>query len=321
MVDLQLKNYTGTDNSSSKFEDFSRENQSVNQVYHSSRRHQRGGRAKYESRSRTVRDDLSILDRDSEIKQKVKDYADKRRNVQICDIKIGDKVLVLQKRLNKLSTKFENAFYVVIEKFGSQVIVQNCETGVKYTRNINHVRKYLEENDDLNSEEKEENVKRNQNVNRGDAIHNQNVPCENANRENRNVVCERQSGFNQIRNRNSQNRNSQISQYGNSKQRQLGQSNQQELFARKRIDHKGVINDCSKFENVVDDNVLENPSNVLTDDSNDIDNQNIDIPFDDISTSDSDTEFLNVNKQGNISRGRQKRKTRLPKYLNDYELY
>ena len=84
-----------------------------------------------------------MRDRDSEMKAKAKQYADKKRNAQESDLTPGDKVLVRQERRNKLSTPFAPEPYDVITKNGKSVVIESSE-GVQSMRNATHVKKYEE---------------------------------------------------------------------------------------------------------------------------------------------------------------------------------
>lgn len=82
-----------------------------------------------------------VKDRDSEMKQKTKDYADDRRQAKECGIQVGDKVLLQQPRQDKLTTKYESEPYQVAERSGNQLVIKSPE-GVEYKRNTAHVRRY-----------------------------------------------------------------------------------------------------------------------------------------------------------------------------------
>lgn len=85
--------------------------------------------------------DLSARDKDAEMKQKGKDYADQRRHAKDSDVYVGDKVLVQQHRQNKLSTRYANNPFTVVNRNGSQVTVES-PSGIQYKRNVGHVRKF-----------------------------------------------------------------------------------------------------------------------------------------------------------------------------------
>ena len=80
-----------------------------------------------------------IQAKDSQAKQKMKEYADQRVQARESNINIGDAVLVRQKKKNKFTTKFDPSPYKVVEIKGTML------TGVrneKYiTRNISHFKK------------------------------------------------------------------------------------------------------------------------------------------------------------------------------------
>ena len=90
-------------------------------------------------------------DKDSESKQKRADYADTRRGARENDITPGDTVLLKQRKANKLSTTFEDGQYEVTAKSGSEVVVTSPE-GVDYRRNVTEVKKYLKDDDHLETD-------------------------------------------------------------------------------------------------------------------------------------------------------------------------
>ena len=81
-------------------------------------------------------------ERDSETKQRIKDYADQRRQAKASDIMVGHFVLLEQNRINKLSPRFEDEPYKLLEKDGSQITIESS-AGVRYKRNVAHVRRYV----------------------------------------------------------------------------------------------------------------------------------------------------------------------------------
>ena len=87
--------------------------------------------------------DLQVRDRDKEMKQKTKDYADSKRNAQESEIEVGDSVLLQQRRQDKLTARFEVDPYPVIDRSGNQITVES-PAGVGYKRNISHTKKYQE---------------------------------------------------------------------------------------------------------------------------------------------------------------------------------
>ena len=88
-------------------------------------------------------DDIEVRDRDSEEKEKGKDYSDTKRKAVLNDIVPGDKVLVKQSRENKLSPNYRPEPMTVTNKQGSNVTVET-NAGVQYDRNVTHVKKFVE---------------------------------------------------------------------------------------------------------------------------------------------------------------------------------
>jgi hypothetical protein len=84
-----------------------------------------------------------MRDKDREKKEKMKGYADKRRNAKESNLSEGDKVLLRQQRINKWTTAFESQPYQVIDKHGNSVLVESPE-GVQYKRNTTHVKPFQE---------------------------------------------------------------------------------------------------------------------------------------------------------------------------------
>ncbi|MCG8094404.1 MAG: DDE-type integrase/transposase/recombinase [Candidatus Thiodiazotropha endolucinida] len=82
------------------------------------------------------RNDRSIRKRDTDAKQKRKQYADKKTGARRSKIRIGDSVLVKQPKLNKLTPPFNPQPGVIIEKKGSMVKVRHNDRTV--TRDASH---------------------------------------------------------------------------------------------------------------------------------------------------------------------------------------
>lgn len=97
--------------------------------------------------------DEELHDQDKEKKEKGKRYADTKRHAKPSDIQVGDKVLLKRQVVaNKLSTTFEPTIFKVIERHGSEVLVESIETGTRYKRNVAHTKKIFEEPHDLQKE-------------------------------------------------------------------------------------------------------------------------------------------------------------------------
>ena len=88
-----------------------------------------------------------VRDRDSERKEKGKVYADCKRNACESEIQEGDKVLLRQEKENKLSTPYKQSPFTVVQKNGNSVLVE--ADGVQYRRNVTHVKKYIERDEDI----------------------------------------------------------------------------------------------------------------------------------------------------------------------------
>lgn len=86
--------------------------------------------------------DEELHDRDKLMKQKGKEYADEKRGAKPSELKEGDKVYMLRQTMgNKLSTRFDPTVFTVVNRAGSELIIENVETGTRYRRNVAHVTK------------------------------------------------------------------------------------------------------------------------------------------------------------------------------------
>ena len=73
-------------------------------------------------------------------KDKGKEYADKRRATKSSNIKVGDNVIVKQKKTNKLSTNFATTPYTVISINGSTIVAGNKDHRI--TRNSSFLERF-----------------------------------------------------------------------------------------------------------------------------------------------------------------------------------
>ncbi|XP_020896027.1 uncharacterized protein K02A2.6 [Exaiptasia diaphana] len=95
-------------------------------------------------------DPNDMREKDALQKQKMKKYAEDRRNIRECDIKVGDTVIVKQPKKEKLSTPYHPSPLKVVEKNHSMITAENEERRV--TRNSSHF-KELSTDPDSNSPE------------------------------------------------------------------------------------------------------------------------------------------------------------------------
>lgn len=87
--------------------------------------------------------DEELRDRDKEMKSIGKNYADERRNAKFSEIRKGDHVLIKrQEKSNKLATMYEPTIYKVVDRIGSEIVVENAETLSRYRRNVAHAKKF-----------------------------------------------------------------------------------------------------------------------------------------------------------------------------------
>ena len=80
-----------------------------------------------------------IRQTDAKRKEKMKEYADKCSNAKSTDMSVGDRVLIIQPKQNKLSTPLKPEPLQFIHKKGSMIAAQNAERTV--TRNTSFFKK------------------------------------------------------------------------------------------------------------------------------------------------------------------------------------
>ncbi|KAK7088341.1 hypothetical protein V1264_022269 [Littorina saxatilis] len=85
----------------------------------------------------------NIRDCDKFRKEKGKEYADMKRCAKESDVNVGDAVLLQQKKHDKLTPTYDPEPYKVVEKTGSQVVVQSPDGAKKYKRNVAHTKKFV----------------------------------------------------------------------------------------------------------------------------------------------------------------------------------
>lgn len=86
--------------------------------------------------------DEEIRDKDLQMKEKGKEYGDRKRKATDTNLEIGEKVFV--KNLikdNKLTSNFNPTTHTVTDVSGGDVSVRNDETGKEYRRNVVHLKK------------------------------------------------------------------------------------------------------------------------------------------------------------------------------------
>lgn len=92
-------------------------------------------------------DDFEVRDRDSELKEKGREYSDTKRRSTESDISPGDKVLVKQtQKRDKMTLTFRPEPMTVKAKYGNSLTLD--ADGIEYKWNITHVKKFLEKHDD-----------------------------------------------------------------------------------------------------------------------------------------------------------------------------
>ncbi|XP_073959776.1 uncharacterized protein [Choristoneura fumiferana] len=89
-----------------------------------------------------IAEDLDIRDKDKEMKEKGKAYADTKRNAKECNLMPGDKVYLKNVvKDNKLSTTFAPIPFTVESANKGDIQVRNEETGQTLRRNVVHLKK------------------------------------------------------------------------------------------------------------------------------------------------------------------------------------
>lgn len=89
-------------------------------------------------------DRADIRERDAESKLISKKHADTARGAKDSHIAVGDKVLILQQKRNKVDPNFSSEPFTVVSRDGSKLVVIS-KNGVQYTRSVNDVKKLFEE--------------------------------------------------------------------------------------------------------------------------------------------------------------------------------
>lgn len=101
-----------------------------------------------------IRDDEETRDKDLMLKEKGKEYTDRRRNAKPNNINVGDQVFVKNMaKDNKLSTNFRPEPHTVTDRRQSDVIVRNQDTGKEYRRHVSHLKRLHENSSTISSEQ------------------------------------------------------------------------------------------------------------------------------------------------------------------------
>ncbi|CAC5369008.1 unnamed protein product [Mytilus coruscus] len=99
--------------------------------------------------------DNEIRETDKRKKDKMKNYADTRRNAEPSDLKIGDTVLVRQHKQNKLSTPYNSNPYKIVERNGTMLTAKR-DDGHMITRNSSFYKQVKIPPTIVNSEKEQE---------------------------------------------------------------------------------------------------------------------------------------------------------------------
>ncbi|KAG7300079.1 hypothetical protein JYU34_015614 [Plutella xylostella] len=85
---------------------------------------------------------IEVKDRDKEMKEKGKEYADRKRKAKDCELELGDKVYIKNmSKDNKLSLNYDATPHTVEKTIGGDIEVRNDETGQTLRRNVVHLKK------------------------------------------------------------------------------------------------------------------------------------------------------------------------------------
>ncbi|CAC5356773.1 unnamed protein product [Mytilus coruscus] len=99
--------------------------------------------------------DNEIRETDKRKNDKMKNYADTRRNAESSDLKIGDTVLVRQDKQNKLSTPYNSNPYKIVERNGTMLTAKR-DDGHMITRNSSFYKQVKIPPTIVNSEKEQE---------------------------------------------------------------------------------------------------------------------------------------------------------------------
>ena len=86
--------------------------------------------------------DEEVRDRDQFLKEKGKEYANKRRKAEMADLEVGDKVFAKNMhKSNKLSSTFEKEHYTIESKNLNDILIREENSGKLYRRAASHLKK------------------------------------------------------------------------------------------------------------------------------------------------------------------------------------
>ena len=88
--------------------------------------------------------DENIRRKDKEAKDKMKGYADRKRYVKYSNLKVGDLVLVRQRRIKKIDTPYNPTPYKITMKKGSMVTAESG-SGHRITRNVTFFKLFIQD--------------------------------------------------------------------------------------------------------------------------------------------------------------------------------
>lgn len=101
------------------------------------------------------KNDEELRDRDQENKFKRNSRENKKRHARETELKVGDKVLVMQEKKEKSEAPYKNVFHKVLKFTGSgRVTIEDMESGRVFDRNVKHLKKYVERTPEIDYEDK-----------------------------------------------------------------------------------------------------------------------------------------------------------------------
>ncbi|XP_022836497.1 uncharacterized protein K02A2.6-like [Spodoptera litura] len=109
--------------------------------------------------------DSDVRDRDKEKKEAGKEYADRKRKAQECQLVPGDKVYVKNMVKDKLSLNYDPTSHTVETATGGDISVRNDITGKVSRRNIVHLKKVEGQWEVVNKENEERDTEKDLNTN------------------------------------------------------------------------------------------------------------------------------------------------------------
>ena len=90
---------------------------------------------------RNIRDNIPRIEQPLKVNEELRSQK-KKAECKPYDVAIGDRVYILtnkNKKVNKLTPNFDSRSFRVVDRKGSEVVVEDLEPQVQYRRNVAHV--------------------------------------------------------------------------------------------------------------------------------------------------------------------------------------